>query len=125
MTGPGSAPRRVRPAWSASASTLVDVERFRRVLERRPGIVDRLFTEGERADAGRQRDPAQRLAARFAAKEAVMKALGTGVGAFACATWRWCGPTDRGAPGGPVAAGAAPARPSWPTAAGWTGGTSR
>ncbi len=59
----------------------VDVVRFRHVMERRPGIVDRLFTDTERAYAERSRDPGPRLAARFAAKEAVLKALGVGVGA--------------------------------------------
>ena len=59
----------------------VDVVRFRRVIERRPGIVHRLFTETERAYAERSRDPGPRLAVRFAAKEAVLKALGVGVGA--------------------------------------------
>ncbi len=59
----------------------VDVARFRRVIERRPGIVDRLFTDTERAYAQRCRDPGPRLAVRFAAKEAVLKALGVGVGA--------------------------------------------
>ncbi len=59
----------------------VDVVRFRRVVERRPGIVDRLFTETERAYAQRSRDPGPRLAVRFAAKEAVLKALGVGMGA--------------------------------------------
>ncbi len=62
---------------------LVDVDRFRRVLARRPGLADRLFTAGERADAAAAADPAERLAARFAAKEATMKALGEGLGAFA------------------------------------------
>lgn len=57
----------------------VDVDRFRRVLDRRPAIADRLFTDGERADG---RGDAQRLAARFAAKEATMKALGSGIGSF-------------------------------------------
>ncbi len=61
----------------------VEIDRFRRVMERQPQVVDRLFTEGERAYGGRWRDPAPRLAARFAAKEAVMKALGVGLGAFA------------------------------------------
>jgi holo-[acyl-carrier protein] synthase len=61
----------------------VEVARFRRVLERRPEIADRLFTPAEQAYGRRQRDPAERLAARFAAKEAVMKALGVGLGAFA------------------------------------------
>jgi len=59
----------------------VDVERFRQVMARRPGIVHRLFTETERAYALRSRDPGPRLAVRFAAKEAVLKALGVGVGA--------------------------------------------
>jgi holo-[acyl-carrier protein] synthase len=62
---------------------LVDVPRFARVLGRRPSIRDRLFTPAERAYAGTLADPAESLAARFAAKEAVMKALGVGLGAFA------------------------------------------
>ncbi|NPA06456.1 MAG: holo-[acyl-carrier-protein] synthase [Chloroflexi bacterium] len=58
---------------------LVDVPRFRAFLTRRGGrALTRLFTPHERAVAqGR----AERLAARFAAKEAVAKALGTGLGA--------------------------------------------
>jgi holo-[acyl-carrier protein] synthase len=60
----------------------VEVDRFRRVIARTPGVVRRLFTEGEQAAGARRKDPAQRLAARFAAKEAVMKALGVGLGAF-------------------------------------------
>jgi holo-[acyl-carrier protein] synthase len=61
----------------------VSVDRFRRLLERRPRFAARCFTESEQSDAGRSTDRAQSLAARFAAKEAVMKALGTGIGAFA------------------------------------------
>ena len=61
----------------------VEVERFRQALRSGPGIADRLFTPAEQAYGRRQRDPAERLAARFAAKEAVMKALGVGLGAFA------------------------------------------
>jgi len=59
----------------------VDLDRFRTVLDRRPGIVGRVFTAGERDTAGRRRDPVPALAARFAAKEAVMKAMGVGLGA--------------------------------------------
>ena len=59
----------------------VDVVRFRRVVARRPGIVHRLFTDTERGLRRRSRDPGPRLAVRFAAKEAVLKALGVGVGA--------------------------------------------
>ena len=59
---------------------LVDVDRFRTVLRRRPTVADRLFTVGERTYAERATDPAARLAARFAAKEATLKALGYGLG---------------------------------------------
>ena len=59
----------------------VDVVRFRQVMERRPGLLHRLFTDTERAYAQRCADPGPRLAVRFAAKEAVLKALGVGVGA--------------------------------------------
>jgi holo-[acyl-carrier protein] synthase len=61
----------------------VEVDRFRTALAKRPGLMTRLFTAGERAYGEQARDPAERLAARFAAKEAVMKALGVGLGAFA------------------------------------------
>jgi holo-[acyl-carrier protein] synthase len=60
----------------------VDLDRFRQLLDRRPRLAERLFTSGERADVGAAVDPAPRLAARFAAKEACMKALGVGLGAF-------------------------------------------
>jgi holo-[acyl-carrier protein] synthase len=60
----------------------VDVARFRAVLARRPAIAGRLFTTGEREYARRLADPAPSLAARFAAKEAAMKALGVGLGAI-------------------------------------------
>jgi holo-[acyl-carrier protein] synthase len=60
---------------------LVDLDRFRTALERTPGIKTRCFTEGERTYAERRADPVERYAARFAAKEAVMKALGVGLGA--------------------------------------------
>jgi holo-[acyl-carrier protein] synthase len=59
----------------------VDVGRFRQVLARRPRLAVRLFTDAERAYAARRVDPTERLAARFAAKEALLKALGVGLGA--------------------------------------------
>lgn len=55
---------------------LVCVSRLRRALERRPSLAQRLFSEDERAYAARFADPAPRLAARLAAKEAAVKALG-------------------------------------------------
>ena len=54
---------------------LLDVDRLERALKRRPGLAERLFTEGERAYAGSRARPAMHLAARFCAKEAVAKAL--------------------------------------------------
>jgi holo-[acyl-carrier protein] synthase len=54
---------------------LLEIDRLERALERRPGLAERLFTDGERAYAARQGRPAQHLAARFCAKEAVSKAL--------------------------------------------------
>jgi holo-[acyl-carrier protein] synthase len=66
---------------------VVDVARIRRILEGPPDRVERflarVFTRGERATCDAVRDRATRYAARFAAKEAVMKALGVGLGAFA------------------------------------------
>ncbi|HUR19020.1 MAG TPA: holo-ACP synthase [Acidimicrobiales bacterium] len=60
----------------------VEVDRFRRALARTPAMARRLFTDGERAYAAHFVDSAPRLAGRFAAKEATMKALGVGLGAF-------------------------------------------
>ena len=60
---------------------LVDVERMRTALARTPTLAARLFTPEERAYATEASDPAERFAARFAAKEAVLKVLGVGLGA--------------------------------------------
>ena len=62
----------------------VDVARFRRSLARTPTLATRVFTADELAYARRRLDPTQPLAVRFAAKEAVMKCMGVGLGA--CAT---------------------------------------
>ena len=50
---------------------VVDIARFEQSLERTPGLSARLFTDAERASRS-----IASLAARFAAKEAVAKALG-------------------------------------------------
>src|SRR3954467_8301516 len=54
---------------------LLEIDRLEQALERRPGLADRLFTDGERAYAAGRARPGQHLAARFCAKEAVAKAL--------------------------------------------------
>ncbi len=55
---------------------IIEIDRIRRALKRRPRMAERLFTERERAYCGRRKDPAPHYAARFAAKEAAAKALG-------------------------------------------------
>lgn len=60
----------------------VDIDRFRTVLARTPSMRTRLFTAEELAYVEPQADPVPSLAARFAAREAVMKAMGLGLGAF-------------------------------------------
>jgi holo-[acyl-carrier protein] synthase len=61
---------------------IVDVARMRRLLAERPSARERLFAEGELKDALRggvevdSHVEVERLAARFAAKEAARKALG-------------------------------------------------
>jgi holo-[acyl-carrier protein] synthase len=63
---------------------IVECERIRRIVERGDeAFLNRVFTEAERAYCSRMADPAPHYAARFAAKEAVAKALGTGLGAAA------------------------------------------
>jgi holo-[acyl-carrier protein] synthase len=77
---------------------LVDLDRFRLAAERTPGILQRYFTDGEREYAARRRDPIERYAARFAAKEAVLKALGVGIGACELAEIEVVRDEDSGAP---------------------------
>ncbi len=58
---------------------LCEVDRMRQAIERHgKRFVDRVFTERESAYAERKANRYERYAARFAAKEAGMKALGTG-----------------------------------------------
>ncbi len=82
MTGPDPGGPPSPDAVLGIGVDAVEVDRLRRVLGRRPGLAARVFTEGERDYAGRAGDPAERLATRFAAKEATMKALGGGIGTF-------------------------------------------
>ncbi len=62
-----------------SGLDVVEVERLRSALERHPGLRERVFTPAESAYCESKADPVVSLAARFAAKEAVGKLLGSGV----------------------------------------------
>jgi len=55
---------------------VVPVERFAHSLRRTPGLAERLFTPTELVSGSGERRTAESLAARFAAKEALAKALG-------------------------------------------------
>lgn len=59
---------------------LVEIERIQRSVDRfGKRFLDRVYTEPEQAYCLRKRNAAESLAARFAAKEAAAKALGTGI----------------------------------------------
>lgn len=59
---------------------LLEIGRLERALRRHPRLGPRVFTEAERAYAAARARPGRHLAARFAAKEAVVKALGLSSG---------------------------------------------
>jgi holo-[acyl-carrier protein] synthase len=58
---------------------VVDLARFERAADRTPALLDRLFAESELWD-GAARRPLHSMAARFAAKEALIKAIGDSTG---------------------------------------------
>ena len=59
---------------------LVEIDRMERAITRSgPRLVERLYTADERAYCGAKRFPYPCFAARFACKEAFLKALGTGL----------------------------------------------
>ncbi len=57
---------------------IVDVKRMEKTLKRTPAFAKRIFTDSERHYCEHKARPAEHYAARFAAREAVLKALGTG-----------------------------------------------
>lgn len=59
---------------------LIEIARIERALDRRPRLAERLFTAAELRYAETKGRPGRHLAARFAAKEAVVKALALGAG---------------------------------------------
>lgn len=58
---------------------IVEIRRLKIAIERHKGLVERLFTAKERAYCESKRKPYLHFAVRFAAKEAVLKAFGTGL----------------------------------------------
>jgi holo-[acyl-carrier protein] synthase len=58
---------------------LADPVRLQEATERHPNLLQRLFTDREREACEKLKDPWPRYAGRFAAKEALLKALGTGL----------------------------------------------
>lgn len=64
-------------------SDIIEIERIRMSIERHGlHFLNRLFSEKEKDYCYKFQDPAPHFAGRFAAKEAIAKALGTGFGAF-------------------------------------------
>ena len=57
---------------------IVEIARMRDILARTPSFASRVFSEAERAYCEETAAPEAHFATRFAAKEAVLKALGTG-----------------------------------------------
>jgi len=55
---------------------MIEPSRVKQRLTANPGLLDELFTPSEQSYCRDQSDPSQHLAARFCAKEAVVKALG-------------------------------------------------
>ena len=60
---------------------LVKISRIEKAGVNHSGFLDRVFTQKEQEYCNRQKFPAQHYAARFASKEAVLKAFGTGLSA--------------------------------------------
>lgn len=57
---------------------IVEIARMQQILERTPRFRERVFTDEERAYCDSKARPAAHYACRFAAREAVLKALGLG-----------------------------------------------
>ncbi|GHC00254.1 holo-ACP synthase [Cerasicoccus arenae] len=74
-------PTRIQGAVLGIGCDLVDIERIKQMHERHgERCLDRIYTAVERSYCMAMKNPYPSLAARFAAKEAVSKAFGTGIG---------------------------------------------
>jgi holo-[acyl-carrier protein] synthase len=57
---------------------LIEVSRIQKVMERQIGFRDKIYTPGEISYCESKKNKYQHYAARFSAKEAFLKAIGTG-----------------------------------------------
>ncbi len=58
---------------------IVELDRFDDLIKRRPNIINKLFTEAEISYCNKSKSPTKHFAVRFAAKEALIKAVGCGM----------------------------------------------
>lgn len=79
MSPPRPDPEASHPAVRVGID-VVEVARVRRLLTEQPGIERTLFTSAELAYCSSKRRRDEHLSGRFAAKEAVLKSFGTGLG---------------------------------------------
>ncbi|WP_108125955.1 holo-ACP synthase [Saccharospirillum mangrovi] len=78
---------------------IVDIQRIEAVLQRQgERFVKRILTEAEQGEYQRRGEPVKFLANRFAGKEAVAKALGTGIAEGVTFQQIEILPGDKGAP---------------------------
>ncbi|MGI5892118.1 MAG: holo-ACP synthase [Bacillota bacterium] len=61
---------------------IVEISRLQKIVERSPKMLSRVFTAAEIAYCEKKGNMIEAFAARFAAKEAILKALGTGITGF-------------------------------------------
>lgn len=59
---------------------LIDIQRVKSACEKSPAFLSKILLPSEIAYCQKYKDPFSRIAARFSAKEAVSKALGSGIG---------------------------------------------
>jgi holo-[acyl-carrier protein] synthase len=85
---------------------IVEIARIEQIIGRTPRFVERVFTQQERDWAGKRRSPAATYAGFFAAREAVLKALGVGFGKGVGFADVWVDHDSKGRPVARLAGGA-------------------